>query len=165
MGGDFNAELGSGNGVERVSVGPHTLKEVNKRGDWMKQWLMIQNFAALNTMYRKTLGKQTTYRSPEGTEKQFDYIIDQKNTPEIQQRCRSHRHDPHEQRPQMCHGNIHDQCTKKNGPRDANNNKQRMVTMGKIRAQIEKQMKTKRHPRSKKEIKNSKKRSNKKPQL
>ena len=26
-------------------------------------------------MYRKTLGKQTTYRSPKGNEKQFDYII------------------------------------------------------------------------------------------
>ena len=64
MGGDFNAELGPGNGVERVTVGPHSLIEWNKRGDWMKQWLMIQNFTALNTMYRKTLGKQTTYRSP-----------------------------------------------------------------------------------------------------
>ena len=24
----------------------------------MKQWLMLQNFTALNTMYRKTLGEQ-----------------------------------------------------------------------------------------------------------
>ena len=37
VGRDFNAELELGIGVERVSVGPHTLKEVNKRGDWMKQ--------------------------------------------------------------------------------------------------------------------------------
>ena len=74
VGGDFNAGIGPV--VERVSVGPHTLKEGNKRGDWMKQWLMIQNFTALNTMYRKkTLGKQTTYRSPKGTEKQIDYIF------------------------------------------------------------------------------------------
>ena len=51
VGGDFNAELGPGFGVERVSVGPHALKEWNKRGDWMKQWLMLQNFVALNTMY------------------------------------------------------------------------------------------------------------------
>ena len=51
--GDFNAELGPGVDVERVSVGPHTLKEGIKRGDWMKQWPMIQNFTALNTMYRK----------------------------------------------------------------------------------------------------------------
>ena len=48
--GDFNAKLGPGYGFERVSVGPHTLKERNGRGDWMKQWLMIQNFTALNTM-------------------------------------------------------------------------------------------------------------------
>ena len=50
IGEDFNAELGPGIGVERHSVGPHTLKESNKRGDWMKQWLMLQKFVALNTM-------------------------------------------------------------------------------------------------------------------
>ena len=55
VGGDFNADLG--NGVGRGSIGPHTLKEVNKRGDWMKQWLVIQNFTALNTMYRKNAWK------------------------------------------------------------------------------------------------------------
>ena len=75
MGGDFSAELGPGDAVERASVGPHTLKEGNKRRDWLKQWLMIQNFTALNTMYRKTSGKQTTCRSPEGTEKQIDYKL------------------------------------------------------------------------------------------
>ena len=37
VGGDFNGELGQGDGVERVSVGPHTLKGRNKRGDWMTQ--------------------------------------------------------------------------------------------------------------------------------
>ena len=52
MGGDLNDELGPGVGVERISVGPHTLKEDNNRGDWMKQWVMLQNFVALNTMYR-----------------------------------------------------------------------------------------------------------------
>ena len=41
----------------------------------MKHWLMIQNFTALNTMYRKTPRKQTTYRSLEGTEKQIDHIL------------------------------------------------------------------------------------------
>ena len=64
VGGDFNTELGPGYGVERVSVGPHTLNEGNQRGDWMKQWLMIQSFTALNTMYRETLDKQATYRTP-----------------------------------------------------------------------------------------------------
>ena len=32
-------------------------------------------FSALNTMYRKNPGKQTTYRSPKGNEKQIDHII------------------------------------------------------------------------------------------
>ena len=53
----------------------HTLKEWNKRGDWIKQWLTIQNFTALNTMCRRKHEKQATYRSPTGTEKQFDYIL------------------------------------------------------------------------------------------
>ena len=75
VGGDFNAELGPGDGIERVSVGPHTRKEGNKRGDWMKQWLMIQNSTAVNTMYRKTPEKQAIYRTPKGTEKQLDYIL------------------------------------------------------------------------------------------
>ena len=54
-----------------VSVLDHTytLKEENKRGDWMNQWLMIHNFTALNTMYRKMLEKQAICRTPEGTEK------------------------------------------------------------------------------------------------
>ena len=41
----------------------------------MKHWLMLHNFTALNTMYSKNPGKQTTYRSPKGNEKQIDYII------------------------------------------------------------------------------------------
>ena len=78
--GDFNAELGPRYGVERVSVGPHTLEEGNKRGDWMKQWLLIQNFTALNTMYRKTLEKQATHRTPKGAEKQLDdMLVDRKH--------------------------------------------------------------------------------------
>ena len=67
-GGDFNAELGPG------YVGPHTLKERNKRLDWMKQWL-LQNFKALNTMCRKTSEKQATCRTPKRTEKQLAYIL------------------------------------------------------------------------------------------
>ena len=74
-GGDFNAELGPGHGTECASVGRHKLNEGIKRGDWMKQWLMLQGYTAFNTMYRKTLEKQTTYRSPKGNEKQIDYIL------------------------------------------------------------------------------------------
>ena len=50
VGGDFSAELRPGHGVECTSVGPHTLNEGNKRGDWLKHWLMIQNLTALNTI-------------------------------------------------------------------------------------------------------------------
>ena len=73
IGRDFNAELGLGTDVEPVSVGPYTLKESNKRGDWLKQWM--QNQVALGTMYRKMPEKQNTYRTPKGTEKQLDYIL------------------------------------------------------------------------------------------
>ena len=54
-----------------VSVLDRTLSmKGNKRGDWMKQWLTIQNFTALNTMYRKTPEKQATCKTPRGIEKQ-----------------------------------------------------------------------------------------------
>ena len=53
----------------------HTLNEGNKRGDWMKHWLMLQGHRALLSMFRKIPGKQTTYRSPKGGEKQIDYIL------------------------------------------------------------------------------------------
>ena len=48
FGGDNNAELGPGYGIECTSVGKHTLNGGNKRGDWMKHWQMIQNFTAFN---------------------------------------------------------------------------------------------------------------------
>ena len=41
----------------------------------MNHWLTLQTFTALNTMYSKTFGKQTTYISPKGNEKQIDYIM------------------------------------------------------------------------------------------
>ena len=75
IGGDFNAELGPGMGSECKSVGKHTLNESNKRGDWLKSWLMINDYSALNTMFRKTAQKQTSFVSPKGKEKQIDYIL------------------------------------------------------------------------------------------
>ena len=75
IGGDFNAELGPGNGTERKSVGRYTLNEGNKRGDWLKNWLLLQDYTALNTMFRKTPQEQTTFTSPQGNEKQIDYIL------------------------------------------------------------------------------------------
>ena len=52
----------------------NTLNGGNKRGDWMKHW-MLQGYAALNTMYRKNLWKPRPCRSPNGNHKQLDYII------------------------------------------------------------------------------------------
>ena len=72
---DFNAELGPGLGVERLTEGPYTLNESNKRGDRLKQWLMILNFSALNTMFKKRPDKQTTFCTSRGEDKQLDYIL------------------------------------------------------------------------------------------
>ena len=41
----------------------------------MKHWLVLQDYTALNTMYRKTPQKQTTFISPKGNEKHIDYIL------------------------------------------------------------------------------------------
>ena len=68
IGGDFNAELGSGIGVEQVGVGHNTLNEADC------QWLLEQRLIALNTVYWKTLQKQATYRTPKGVGKQLDYV-------------------------------------------------------------------------------------------
>ena len=80
VGGDFNAEFRPGIGIERISVGQDTLNEGNKRGDWMKQWMMLQKLCAGNPMYRKTHEKQGTYRTPEGAMKKLDYILVDKKT-------------------------------------------------------------------------------------
>ena len=41
----------------------------------MKSWLMLNDYSALNTMFRKTPQKQTSFVSPKGKEKQIDYIL------------------------------------------------------------------------------------------
>ena len=41
----------------------------------MKHSLMFLDYTALNTMYRKTPQKQTTFVSPQGNEKQVDYML------------------------------------------------------------------------------------------
>ena len=43
IGGDFNAELGPGGGIELSSVGHYTLNKANCRGEWMMQWLLENN--------------------------------------------------------------------------------------------------------------------------
>ena len=58
-----------------VKVLAGTLNESNKRGDWLKSWLMLNEYSAFNTMFRKTPHKQTSFVSPKGKEKQIDYIL------------------------------------------------------------------------------------------
>ena len=75
IGGDFNDELGPGEGVELSAVGHYTVNKVNVRGEWMTQWLLENRLVALITMYLKVPQKQVTYRSPKNDEKQLDYIL------------------------------------------------------------------------------------------
>ena len=71
IGGDFNAELGPGRGTECKSVG----KYPQRKQHWLKSWFMLNDYSALNTMFRKTPQKQTSFVSPKGKEKQIDYIL------------------------------------------------------------------------------------------
>ena len=66
---------GPEHGNECNSVGRYTHNEGNKRGDWMRHWLILLGYTALNTICRKTPQKQTTFISPKGKEKQIDYIL------------------------------------------------------------------------------------------
>ena len=75
FGGDFNAELGPGEGVELSAVGHYTLNKGNVRGEWMTQWLLENKLVAVNTIYRKSPQKQVTYCSPKNEKKQLDYIL------------------------------------------------------------------------------------------
>ena len=47
IGGDFNAEIGPGEGIELSSVGHYTLNKANCRGEWMTQWLLDTSLVAL----------------------------------------------------------------------------------------------------------------------
>ena len=75
IGGDFNAELGPGEGLELSAVGHYTLNRGNCRGEWMTQWLLENKLVALNTMFIKRPEKQVTYRTSKEIEKQLDYIL------------------------------------------------------------------------------------------
>ena len=61
----------------------------------MKQWLMLQEYTALDTMYRKTPQQHTTFTSPKGNEKQIDYMSTMRRYLRYNKRRRSQRHDPH----------------------------------------------------------------------
>ena len=52
--GDFNAQLGLRIDSEEDYVEEHTTGQTNKRGIWIRQWCMIQNYVALITTFKKT---------------------------------------------------------------------------------------------------------------
>ena len=64
-------------GKERnVKVLEDTLStRVTKEGTGLKSWLMLNDYSALNTMFRKIPQKQTSFASPKRKEKQIDYIL------------------------------------------------------------------------------------------
>ena len=79
IGGDFNAELGPGEGVELSGVGiTYTPNKANCRGEWLTQWVLENNLFVLNTMYKKLPQKQVTHHTPKLAENQLDYILTDK---------------------------------------------------------------------------------------
>ena len=58
IGGDSNAELGPGIGIEQASVGHYTINKATCRGEWMAQGLLEKKQVALNTVYKKTPQKK-----------------------------------------------------------------------------------------------------------
>ena len=60
---------------QNVKVLADTLStRVTKEGTGLS-WLMVNDYSALNTMFRKTPQKQTSFVSPKGKEKRIDYIL------------------------------------------------------------------------------------------
>ena len=70
--GDFDAQIGPGIDSERDHVGEHTKGQSNKRGIWVKQWLMMQMYVALRATFNK---HQKSNTPPSGKEKRLDYIV------------------------------------------------------------------------------------------
>ena len=104
---------GLGLGVERVSVGPHSFKEGSKRGDWLKQWLMIHNFHSTQHDEQKRLESERPTDLVQGPSNKSTTSWSREDTWNTLRRW-SQRHDPHGQWPQMCHGNISPSTPKKN---------------------------------------------------
>ena len=71
---DFNAQLGPGDDSESDYVGP------NKRGIWMKQGLMIQNYVVPKTTFKNVSEEQTAFRSASGKDKQLDDVLSDKRS-------------------------------------------------------------------------------------
>ena len=83
VGGDFDAELGPGFAVERVSVGPHTLKQERRLDEAIAD---DRKLHSTQHDVQKTLEKQATHRTPKGTEKTVGLHIGAQETYVLQQR-------------------------------------------------------------------------------
>ena len=97
IGGDFNAELGLGVGIELSSVGHYALKKSKwkrRMNDTVVTW---NNLVALNTMYKKLRQRQVIHHTPKGVKKQLDYILTDK-TWLLEQRRRGQRYNWHGKR-------------------------------------------------------------------
>ena len=108
IGGDFNAELGPGKGTECKSVGKYTLNESNKRGDWLKSWLMLNDYSALNTMFKNNATKTDVLRLSNREKEANRLHLDQEKILEQRERRWSERHDPHGKWPWMYYGYLLD---------------------------------------------------------
>ena len=105
IGGDFNAELGPGEGIELSSVGHYTLNKANCRGEWMTQWLLDNISVAMNTKHKKVPQKHVTYHTPKSW-KAAGLHSDRQKALFLEQRRGSKRHNTHGQWPQMCYSQV-----------------------------------------------------------
>ena len=106
IGGDFNAELGPGEGIELSSVGQYTLKK-SKWKRWMddtvvtwKQSCRIEHDVQENTAETGDLP------CPERCEETAGLHLDWQKTSLLEQRRGGQRHNWHGKRPQMCYGTV-----------------------------------------------------------
>ena len=100
--GDFNAELGPGYGVERVSFGSHNLR----RGEKERRLNEVQ----------KNAWKASYSQDTKKVQKTVGLLIGGQETFVLQLRRWSKRHDLHGKRPQKCYGTIRDYSTKEGSP-------------------------------------------------
>ena len=71
----LQCRTGNRHGTKCTSVGKYTLNEGNKRGDWMKHWLMLQGYTAFDTMSERHLGNKRPTDLQKLNEKQIEYIL------------------------------------------------------------------------------------------
>ena len=98
--GDFHVAPGPGVGTERPSGGPCTVAKSDRRGDWLKQWVIIHHFTALNTMF--ITDQKTKYILDTAWGRQTNGLhMDRQKKHETLQRFRGKRYDRSGKRSQV----------------------------------------------------------------